>query len=177
MAQEHQQFLFNHLGVNDGLSSDNVMAVQQDGSGYIWIATSSGLQRYDGHRFLNIHHEAGNPTSIPDGAIYNISFDWKNRLWLLFGGTRIGWLDTRDLTFHEVQVKFPREVLNKSGAGIYLDRDGKLMLVAVGNAVFTYNEEHREFAEKHNRFSLPPGWKPIHVWQDIKRNYWIGCDS
>jgi ligand-binding sensor domain-containing protein/signal transduction histidine kinase len=153
------------------------MAVQQDGSGYIWIATSSGLQRYDGHRFLTIRHEAGNPTSIPDGAIYNIAFDWKNRLWLLLGGTRIGWLDTRDLTFHEVPVKYPREILNKSGAGIYLDRDGKLMLAAVGNAVFTYNEENREFAEKHNRFTLPKGWKPIHIWQDIKRNYWIGCDS
>ena len=36
------------LTVADGLSSNRINAVAEDASGYLWIATSDGLVRYDG---------------------------------------------------------------------------------------------------------------------------------
>lgn len=43
------QPLFFHYGAGDGLPSGAVAAVAQDERGFIWLATSDGLVRWDGH--------------------------------------------------------------------------------------------------------------------------------
>ena len=43
-----QPYLLKHLGVEDGLSNNYVTNITQDKQGYIWIATESGLSRFDG---------------------------------------------------------------------------------------------------------------------------------
>lgn len=42
----------SHFGVADGLSSSYVVGLTQDRKGYIWIATESGLNRFDGRQFV-----------------------------------------------------------------------------------------------------------------------------
>ena len=41
----------SHYSVLDGLSSNCVFKVVQDAKGFIWLATSKGLDRFDGNRF------------------------------------------------------------------------------------------------------------------------------
>ena len=43
---------FSCLTIDEGLSSNTVRALMQDGKGYVWIGTSRGLNRFDGHRIL-----------------------------------------------------------------------------------------------------------------------------
>ena len=47
-AQSHTP---GHYGVEDGLPNNNVIDITQDGQGFIWIATESGLSRFDGRNF------------------------------------------------------------------------------------------------------------------------------
>ncbi|WP_454245289.1 hybrid sensor histidine kinase/response regulator transcription factor [Psychroflexus sp. MBR-150] len=42
---------FRQLSVNDGLSQNSVVSVAQDSTGYLWIATQDGLNKYDGNKF------------------------------------------------------------------------------------------------------------------------------
>ncbi len=42
---------FEHIAVEDGLSNYNVGNIAQDSLGYLWMATSRGLNRYDGQVF------------------------------------------------------------------------------------------------------------------------------
>ena len=46
-----QHFTFDHFGLTNGLSHLSVRAVAQDRTGLLWIATSNGIFRFDGHRF------------------------------------------------------------------------------------------------------------------------------
>src|ERR1700733_15181029 len=46
-----QQYSFRHYGVADGLQNLAVLSLAQDGAGYIWAGSESGLYRYDGTRF------------------------------------------------------------------------------------------------------------------------------
>ena len=46
-----QQYSFRHYGVADGLQNLAVLSLAQDGAGYIWAGSESGLYRYDGDRF------------------------------------------------------------------------------------------------------------------------------
>jgi two-component system, sensor histidine kinase ChiS len=50
-----QDFKFDHLTIEEGLSNSNVYCVFQDSRGYVWIGTSNGLNRFDGYNF-NIYY-------------------------------------------------------------------------------------------------------------------------
>ncbi len=52
LAQDEEIHIRN-FGFEDGLSHRNVFKIQQDTSGFLWVATQKGLNRYDGHRFLS----------------------------------------------------------------------------------------------------------------------------
>ena len=41
--------------VKEGLSENYITSLVQDGSGYIWIGTDVGLNRFDGHSFKNFY--------------------------------------------------------------------------------------------------------------------------
>lgn len=54
----NKSFKFKHYSISDGLSLSYVNDIIQDRKGYIWIATSNGLNRFDGYNFKiykNIH--------------------------------------------------------------------------------------------------------------------------
>ena len=40
--------IYKYVGLEDGLSSRNVYAVQQSNGGFIWCLTDNGIDRYDG---------------------------------------------------------------------------------------------------------------------------------
>ena len=177
-AQPGEQFIFSHLGTRDGLATNEIMTVRQDKKGFIWIATLNGLQRYDGQRFLTFLHKPGNPRSIPDNRIFAMQMDQQDRLWLLFGENRVGYLNVSDFSFHEMPVRLEKDVLKRSSAGLFTDNNGNILLLVERVAILTYNEKAGDFAAAHNPFVFPQGWKPAWVIQDKQQNnYWIACDS
>lgn len=54
-----QQFLTQHINFTKGLSSNTVWGMTQDNQGYIWLATSNGVDRFDGHSFKFISRQDG----------------------------------------------------------------------------------------------------------------------
>ncbi|MGB4845727.1 MAG: two-component regulator propeller domain-containing protein [Ferruginibacter sp.] len=67
--------------INDGLMHSQVIDLAEDGNGFIWISTGSGIQRFDGKFFYDIPAPSGNK-GIPDDK-YVSFFSLKNgNLWL-----------------------------------------------------------------------------------------------
>jgi hypothetical protein len=42
------KYIFNHLGLEEGLSNLNISSFAKDELGFIWIGTEDGLNRFDG---------------------------------------------------------------------------------------------------------------------------------
>ncbi|MGB3727340.1 MAG: EAL domain-containing protein [Glaciecola sp.] len=59
----------SYLDTNDGLDQDTVEAIHIDSSGFIWIGTGEGLNRFDGVKVLKIHGQNNILSSTP---VYNI---------------------------------------------------------------------------------------------------------
>lgn len=49
------QITFRQLSVKEGLSQNSVISIAQDSTGYLWLATQDGLNKYDGQSFKNMN--------------------------------------------------------------------------------------------------------------------------
>lgn len=69
------------LTVANGLPSNRINGIAEDQHGYLWIATSDGLARYDGIDFRIWRVEQG----LRDNFVWSVHVDARNRVWI---GTR-----------------------------------------------------------------------------------------
>ena len=85
-AQQRDNHIFRHINQSDGLLHTRIIAIVQDGKGYIWILTLNGLQRYDGSRFVNYPYDLNNPDWLTDTRNADLFADKKkNYLWITKG--------------------------------------------------------------------------------------------
>ena len=77
---------FDRLSVADGLSQSSVMAMVQDDSGFLWFATESGLDRYDGFTFRHYRHQRGNPNALASDFIRDLDLAADGSLWIATDG-------------------------------------------------------------------------------------------
>lgn len=73
-----QKYNFKNYTVEQGLAQSQINDICQDNLGYLWIATESGLSRFDGLNFVNFSMENG----LPDNEIEKIHIDPKGVLWV-----------------------------------------------------------------------------------------------
>jgi diguanylate cyclase (GGDEF)-like protein len=66
---EKPRFVFQKLGEDVGLGTLTVTSIAQDGQGFMWIGTQSGLIRYDGRRAQKYSIEQGLPSTIIDQVV------------------------------------------------------------------------------------------------------------
>jgi ligand-binding sensor domain-containing protein/signal transduction histidine kinase/CheY-like chemotaxis protein len=73
---------FDHLGTDDGLAQESVLAIVQDADGFMWFGTQTGLSRYDGYRVTNYRNVVGDPRTLAHNYIRALFVDAKGRLWI-----------------------------------------------------------------------------------------------
>ncbi len=66
-----------HYGSENGLPSNVIYDIQQDRTGFIWIATDQGVSRFDGRNFVNFTSREG----LNDNDVFRICEDKEGRIW------------------------------------------------------------------------------------------------
>ncbi|MDQ8003491.1 MAG: two-component regulator propeller domain-containing protein [Pedobacter sp.] len=82
IAQSFPNLKFNQITVKDGLSTNAVKCTYEDRNGIIWVATSKGLNRYDGTGVKEYKHNNNDTTTICNDALNKIVQDRDHHLWL-----------------------------------------------------------------------------------------------
>lgn len=62
---------YETCSVNQGLVGNNVQDIVQDPQGFIWVATLSGVSRYDGYHYINFNH-ASHSKFFKDNAVHQL---------------------------------------------------------------------------------------------------------
>ena len=105
---------------DDGLPGDNVTGVAQTRDGYLWVATQTGLARFDGVHFLNYKIPLGRERPI----IRAMLLDDKGRLWLAEeGGTLVSILDEQPAIYtptNGLSKAQPLEMVQDAGGGVWV---------------------------------------------------------
>ena len=66
---------FERLSIEEGLSQSVVNDILQDSTGFLWLATQSGLNRWDGYGFEIYRHDDADPGSLPHDWVLTLLED------------------------------------------------------------------------------------------------------
>jgi signal transduction histidine kinase/DNA-binding response OmpR family regulator/streptogramin lyase len=100
-----------HFSVEEGLADRDAHDIVQDQQGYIWVATSKGLSRFDGYGFLTYDTRPRNSHQISLPDIYRLVADQTGRLLIYYNFPANDRFDLLDpLTGQLEAVKFDRDV-------------------------------------------------------------------
>lgn len=166
---------FQHWNVEDGLSSNSVLCVGQDTSGFMWFGTQEGLNRFDGYSFKVFHHLSSDSLSISSNHINTIFFDKRSRMWV---GTDNG-LNLFDPTTQTFRIFFPSD--NESERSIFYvksiaeDAAGNL-LVGTSSGLFKFAPDKQSFVpyQQSPRLIYQNGTDNItDIVPDAKGFFWL----
>ncbi|MBO9594150.1 MAG: hypothetical protein J7599_14685 [Niabella sp.] len=151
------------MSISDGLLSNNVYAVLQDATGYLWLGSEGGLQRYDGSRFRTLLKDRVDQI-LPAGP---------DRVWIR-SGKRLGLFNTKTFSFKEIAYEGYREVYNPTKIWLRTDASSAAFLILTGRSCQYFNEQLGKFSSKYNPFTLPDSLKLTDVVDDpARQRYWI----
>ena len=80
-GQQYQASL-SHYSTANGLASNAVAYIAQDGYGYIWLSTWNGISRFDGYHFYN--YQTGAASGIPflHNRVIDMAIDNQQNVWV-----------------------------------------------------------------------------------------------
>ena len=84
---QNQDFQFERISIDQGLSHAGVQVILQDSRGFMWFATRDGLNKYDGYTITIYKHSQLDSLSLVDNYIRAIYEDREGKLWI---GTSLG---------------------------------------------------------------------------------------
>src|SRR5882724_11848629 len=88
IAQDIDENNFTLYTKQQGLSNNVITGIAQDSIGYIWMATPSGLNRFNGSNFVQLH-SSNDSLSIPGENLSGLVFLDKSRFVVFAGGLHI----------------------------------------------------------------------------------------
>lgn len=156
---QQASYMFKRLGVNDGLSNNQINAVYKDSRGNMWFGTASGLNRFDGFNFKVFVNRLDDPTSLADSYIEEIQEleDGSLLLRTPSGYTRM----IRDTqTFENVSGLQKRWQLPAKPELVKIDSYKNVWSYLEGKGIYLYRPSDRSsflFSFGHGNGQLPPG--------------------
>ena len=125
---------FNYLTIKEGLPHNTVNAIVQDNSGFMWLATQSGLLRYDAYTFQTFPKvKTQNEQILNLRSAHALLYDHQERLWV---GT-----DTDGLLLHNTKTGEWSQIIdfqtvNSRINAIFEDKSGTFWVATMGNGAF-----------------------------------------
>ncbi len=168
---------FANLSTEDGLSSEFVNDVAQDGRGYIWFATQSGLNRYDGHEVKVYEHRPDDPRSLSDNFLRALMVDSSGELWV---GSERG-LNRYDPTTDSFdRTPFGGRLAFARIRDVMEDSRGRIWVGTVATGLIGMERDGSDIRYYRNEPERPdslPDDRVIAVAEDRRGNLWVGTDG
>jgi signal transduction histidine kinase/ligand-binding sensor domain-containing protein len=144
-AYSQQSFFFKNYTTDQGMSDNHVRCIVKDAEGFIWVGTESGLNRFDGTRFVNFRSWSSDSTTITSNSIYDLLVDSKKRLWVGAIGVSMykplkGNFSRIKAINHKGESDYTTEIFS-----IYEDRDGRILICTPYIGVQFYDERYNRF--------------------------------
>lgn len=171
------QVRFSEITAKDGLSSNSIYQTVQCPKGFMWMATTNGLNRFDGHEFLYFQHDPKDSTTLSHNHIKCLFVENDQYLWI---GTQGGGLNRLDMVTLEnkryLAGEGPHSLSHNEVLSIYQDRAGRLW-IGTENGLNVYRPETDDFWVFQADPSQPDALQAravLSIVQDHMGRMWFG---
>ena len=152
-------YMFKYFDVGSGLSNNSVYAILKDSKGFLWLATESGLNRYDGYDFSVYRSVEGDSLTLPDNFISDIVEADDYRFWVKSSQGYVLYDGKTDRFYRDRRAFMKRIGSRGEIAEVYVDRSKKYTWLCVpGEGCYVLaseTDECRFFSFEKN--GLPAG--------------------
>ncbi len=175
------QYSFDHIGTDDGLSTGTVNCVFKDSRGYVWIGTLDGLNRYNAYDITVFKHDPKDGASIVGNRISSITEDKYGRVWIGTRGNGISVFDWTTESFtHFRNVEGDPKSLASNAVYVLMKDSQDRVLIGTGGGLNVYNDETNDFVKfTHNpndSGSLSNN-TVLAILEDAPGKFWVSCLS
>ncbi|OYT16290.1 MAG: hypothetical protein B7C24_08560 [Bacteroidetes bacterium 4572_77] len=134
-----QTYYFENYNIQQGLPNSKIYDILQDNEGYVWVASPSGLTRFDGAHFVVY----GNSHGLSEGSVRALYLDTNNHLWI---GFESGLVYYKDSTAFHLLIN---DSINNKGeiSDISENQNGDILVSSYGEGVFLI----RNYADSSQR--------------------------
>lgn len=144
MQAQEDDLLFNHLGLDAGLSEHTNVHVYKDTRGFVWISSINGLNRFDGTHIKVYMPDKQDSAAIAGENIQTPFFeDRYQRMWFATYIAINCYHPEVDSFSHFV---YTPDKTKAQGYYIFYLQDSLLWMTIEGKGLFTFNTETKKFA-------------------------------
>jgi signal transduction histidine kinase/ligand-binding sensor domain-containing protein/DNA-binding response OmpR family regulator len=154
---------FQRINYSQGLSDNKVNCVFKSSSGFVWIGTPMGLNRYDGIRIRNYFALPNVPNSLVDNNIENIMEDASGHLWIrTIKGYSI--FDPFTETFdNNTALWMKQHAMSGEAARVATDEHRNLWILTANGQLY-----HYDFAKEQTRLLVARTHLPANQATDLQ---------
>lgn len=178
---EAQNSFFRNFTEKEGLSHNRIQAFVQDDKGFLWIATSYGLNKFDGKNFTKFTSQQNNPNSISSSNLSSLTKDKQGNLWI---GTPTNGLNKFD-EYHNKFIRYTHQpnnsnsILNNEILSLFTDSKGNIWIGYEFNGWSKLNPITNQFTHYKSQLVFINKWQKnacniiTGFAEDKKGNIWI----
>ncbi|WP_166654233.1 two-component regulator propeller domain-containing protein [Tahibacter aquaticus] len=140
---------FRTFSTGEGLSQASVRALAQDSSGFLWVGTQDGLNRFDGNGFKVYRHDRSDPWSLAQNHIWALAPGTDGSLWIATQGGGLSHYDPDLDRFDNFQADPARSdaLAANHVTALLLDRRSRLWVASTGGRLQWLEAGQRRFVD------------------------------
>ena len=120
----------------ESLSSTRILSIAQDSTGFIWIGTDDGLNRYDGFQNKVYRSDVFDEATISGNRIWKIYVDSSNTVWIL---------TDRGICYYDALRDQFERIDTGSRPQHIQDHNNTLYVSTLNSGIYAINKETKSF--------------------------------
>lgn len=178
-SYSQENYSFENYLVEDGLPHNIINRILQDKKGFIWLATTNGLSKYNGYTFQNYITTARDKVLMKNNRINWIIEDYYGRIWMkaFANDTKAYCFDPKTETFWGTELipnipdkKFEVNKINTNKSGL-------VWLISKNNGCILISDKNYNNQIYHTQTKTLNTNTVIDVFEDSQKNSWLLTDK
>ncbi|GAB3949701.1 two-component regulator propeller domain-containing protein [Spirosoma harenae] len=153
-----------------------VSDIHQDRSGFIWVATEDGLNRFDGIKFTVYRHDKKNDTGILSNLLQTLFEDKAGRMYVgLIDGLQ--YYDPATDSFHKIPLKLDDGTSVCTRVVSLCERkNGDILIGTSGRGLFILTKKEGGLFGQKMHLDIPSELI-VRIFEDTDRNVWVSTED